>query len=163
MNEKAFSYAKDLRPAFLAHMADRLNALVCRQTKVLLQKAGAQTPVRSVSVMIYLDKNGPSSVADIARSEGQSHQLVTSRTAPLERLGLIKSYDDPQDDRRRLLKLTAKGAKDAARVTRASKDVAASLGKLNDEIGVDLMSVIEAAEQSLLRQPIAERVNSRAA
>jgi DNA-binding MarR family transcriptional regulator len=159
--ERAFSYAPELRAAFIAHMADRLNTLICVQTGEMLKKAGAVTPIRCVSAMIYLLKRGPASLADIADTDGQSHQLVSSRVAPLEELGLVTRTDDPNDARRKLLKLTAKGKADAKLLEKLCRDIASALEDLSSEIGVDLVSALETAEKELARRPIAERLATR--
>ncbi len=136
-------------------MANRLDRLICKQTKRLMSEAGVETPILSMSVIVFLLKNGPGTVADIAQLDGQSHQLITSRTGPLEELGLIEAYADPEDDRRRLLGLTARGRKDAAKALKVSDRIAASFEAMNAELGVDLMSKIESAEQYLSRTPLA--------
>lgn len=155
----AFSYAPELRPAFVAHMASRLDALICAQTKKVLDASGVETPVRSVSIMMRLLRRGPASIADIARIEGQSHQLVSSRVAPLEKAGLVRVKPDSQDERRKLLSLTSKGVADARKVEKICGNIAAAFSDLNKELGVDLMATLEHSEQALQREPIAMRIS----
>lgn len=158
MTSPSFAYLPGLKPAFLAHMASRLDSLICTQTKDLLQAAGAQTPVRSVSALLYLYKKGPSSLADIALADGQSHQLVTSRVVPLEDLALVESTPDPADARRKLLALTEKGYADAKVVEHVCRDIAAAFESLFTEIGCDLTSANEEALRLLSRQPLSDRI-----
>lgn len=160
MSHRAFSYAQNLRPGFLAHMANRLDALICGQTEAMLQDAGVVTPVRSVSTMIYLRKCGPASLADIAAADRQSHQLVSSRVGPLEELGLVTRTIDKNDRRRKLLKLTAKGRADSKIIERVCEQIALGLDHLRHEINLDLMSAIEEAETRLKQMPIELRSNT---
>lgn len=157
MTNRTLPYVGELRPAFLAHAANRLDTLICAQTESMLADAGAATPARSVSAMIYLNRRGPASSADIAAADGQSHQLVSSRIAPLEELGLIARGVDPNDRRRKLLKLTAKGKSDAKIVEGVCKTIARAMESLQGEMGVDLFAAIEEAERNLTRRTISER------
>lgn len=154
---QAFSYAPDLRPGFVAHMANRLDALICAQTKEILEAAEVKTPVHSVSVMLHLLRQGPASIADIARSQERSHQLIVSRVAPLEKSGLVKMETDPEDERRKILSFTRAGAIDARKAERVSLKIAASFTDLHEELGVDLMAFLERAEQLLRQKPLAVR------
>ncbi|WP_109354029.1 MarR family winged helix-turn-helix transcriptional regulator [Sphingorhabdus sp. EL138] len=158
MTNYAFSYAPELRPAFLAHMSARLDALVCFQSKSLLLEAGAITPVLSVSIIVFLSVHGPGTIADIARIDGQSHQLVKSRLRPPEALGLVSAKPDPSDDRKRILSLTAKGRADAKRILAVSQKIAAAVEALQGELKVDLTNAIMHAEKSLMRRPLSERI-----
>lgn len=154
MNDSAFSYATDLRPAFLAHMADRLDRLICGQTKELLIEAKVRTPVTCISIIVFLAKNSTGTIADIARLDGQSHQLIQSRIGPLEKLGLVETQIDPEDSRRRLLVLTKDGQRDAKKVEAACQHVARKLMTMNAELETDLMLLLEKAEQYLARNPL---------
>jgi DNA-binding MarR family transcriptional regulator len=154
MAKHAFSYASDLRPAFLAHMANRLDRLICKQTKELLIEASVEAPVACLSIMVFLSKHGSGTIADVARLDGQSHQLIQSRIAPLEKLGLMGTETDPKDNRRRLMFLTEKGKRDATKIESVSKQVAANFQAMNLELDADLMTLIENAEQYLTRNPL---------
>lgn len=153
----AFSYLADIRPAFLGHMANRLDTLIGKQSKVMLADAGAKSPGRSASVILFLLKHGEASIADMARSDGQSHQLVASRIGPLEKLGLLTTEIDTQDERRKICRLTSEGQEDAKIVEQVVRKIAQGLAALNQEIGFDLMDAIEKAEKSLSRFPLHER------
>ncbi|GAB5489323.1 MAG: hypothetical protein Pars2KO_28930 [Parasphingorhabdus sp.] len=154
MTTTAFSYATELRPAFLAHMADRLDRLICNQTKELLIVNKVKAPVTCLSIMIFLLKNRSGAISDIARLDGQSHQLIQSRIGPLEKLGLVETRIDAKDSRRRLLILTAEGTRDAKKVEAVSRQVASKLKIMNAELETDLMLLIEKAERYLTRNPL---------
>jgi len=154
MTQQAFAYAVDIRPAFLAHMANRLDRLICKQTKDLLEEAGLTAPVTCLSILIFLKKHGSGAIADIAKVDGQSHQLIQSRISPLEKLGLVESELDAIDSRRRNLKLTALGIGEAGKAEVISKQIAEKIAEMNAVLDADLMSLLEKAESYLTRNPL---------
>lgn len=153
----ALPYLGDLRPAFLAHLADRLNEDICAQTAIIAAEDGISAPIRTHSALLFLYKCGPASVSDIAQSDGQSHQLVTQRLAPLEKLNLIERFDDPEDGRRRPFRLTPAGEREARRVETLMKKLAAAFEQLFRDIGVDLIDLLDSARDQIRRVPLNER------
>ncbi|MCB1635557.1 MAG: hypothetical protein KDI51_13260, partial [Xanthomonadales bacterium] len=81
------NFLGDLRPGFVAHLGERLVEAICAETQRFADSAGILAPVKTHSALLYLLIQGPASLVEIARSDGQSHQLVASRLAPLEKLG----------------------------------------------------------------------------
>ena len=150
-------YLNDLRSAFVAHLADRLSDEICRESAKLSQAMGVIAPEKTHSAMLYLAKRGPATLAEIARSDGQSHQLLAARLAPLEKLKLIERFDDPADGRRRPYRLTKRGREDAAVIEAVSSDLAQVMDAFFRESGVNLITVLEDAIERLRRRPITER------
>jgi DNA-binding MarR family transcriptional regulator len=61
------------------------------------------------SVLGRLDRHGPCSIGDLAVAERVRPQSMTQIVADLEADGLIERRADPNDGRRTLVELTAKG------------------------------------------------------
>jgi DNA-binding MarR family transcriptional regulator len=139
------SFLGDLRPGFVAHLAERLVDAICAETQRFADAAGIVAPVKTHSALLYLLIQGPASLAEIARSDGQSHQLVASRLAPLEALGLIERFADPGDLRRKPYKLTAAGQDEAAKVRAAIAAHAQAQRELARETGLDLVALLDQA------------------
>jgi DNA-binding MarR family transcriptional regulator len=135
----------DLRPGFVAHLAERLVDAICTETQRFADAAGIVAPVKTHSALLYLLICGPASLVEIARSDGQSHQLAASRLAPLEALGLIERSTDPNDLRRKPYKLTEAGHEEAAKVRSAIAAHAQAQRELARETGLDLMAVLDRA------------------
>lgn len=135
----------DLRPGFVAHLAERLVDAICTETQRFADEAGIVAPVKTHSALLYLLIRGPASLVEIARSDGQSHQLVASRLAPLEALGLVERLADPDDLRRKPYKLTEAGQDEAAKVRSAISAHAEAQRELARETGLDLMAVLDRA------------------
>lgn len=157
MSTSALSYLGDLRPAFVAHLADRLSHQIGKESAELTARAGVMAPERTHSVMLFLAAHPPATLAEIARIDGQPHQLLAARMAPLEHLGLIERTEDPADRRRRPYRLTELGKEDAARIERAAREIAGAMGGLFEEMEVDLIAVLDEAIERLRRVPLVER------
>lgn len=151
-------YLDELRPAFVAHIADRLNNVICEETQAYADRIGIRTPVKSHSAILFLHKRGPASLSEIARCDGQSHQLLAARLDPLESLGLIERFEDPEDRRRRPYRLTRSGREEAKRVEAAAVVGAEAMRRLFQEIDEDLIAALEKAIERLRVQPFGERM-----
>jgi len=139
------SFLGDLRPGFVAHLAERLVDAICAETQRFADAAGIVAPVKTHSALLYLLIRGPASLVEIARSDGQSHQLVASRLAPLEALGLVERMADPDDLRRKPYRLTEAGRDEAAKVRAAIAAHAAAQRELARETGLDLVALLDRA------------------
>lgn len=151
----------DLRHAFVAHLADRLSAQICTETSAMFSARGIEAPVRSASVLLFLLKSGSATLAEMARTDGQSHQLLATRLAPLEAMGLIERSSDPADGRRRPYVLTARGAAEARRVETACKDIATAMEDLFRELDVNLVETLDRSIDAVRRKPLEARTQSR--
>ena len=69
--------------------------------------AGDLTPSQ-ISVLVHLDRAGPTTVSALARLESVRPQSMGATVASLEGLGLVKGSPDPSDGRQTILSLTSK-------------------------------------------------------
>ena len=95
--------------ALLGKRAEDLSNLIEQQTQPIFDSLGIIVPIKSCSTLLCLQKIEQASLADIARSLEQSHQLVKQKLPKLIKLGLIKQRPDKDDRRRTLYSLTTKG------------------------------------------------------
>ena len=88
-------------------LAQDVRALVGRLKRRLRDQAhvGDLTPSQ-VSVLLRLEKYGPSTASGLARAEGMRPQSMASVIAALEGAGLLSGAPDPDDGRQTLLSLT---------------------------------------------------------
>lgn len=154
----SFPYDHPLSGAFLANKLDRLADLIADQGEALLGDAGLEMPSRTVSLLLLVGDHRKLSAADAAALLGHPHQLVTQRTELLIGLGLIERKDDPADDRRKVLMLSAKGKGQYARLRTRLSEAADAFGALFDEIGCDLAAMAVKAQAALERKPLRERI-----
>jgi DNA-binding MarR family transcriptional regulator len=139
------SFLGELRSGFVAHLAERLVEAICVETQRFADAAGIVAPVKTHSALLFLLIHGPASLVEIARSDGQSHQLVASRLAPLEALGLVERIADPADLRRKPYKLTTTGLEEAEKVRAAIAAHARAQQELARETGLDLVALLDRA------------------
>lgn len=156
---KPFFYHYEYRAAFLAGMAGRLRDQICFEAEEIFQSHTMSTPVSDVSFMLFLNENGPSSIADIARAQDYSHQRVTLRINGLEKLELVKKVADPDDQRRKSIALTAKGNQEMEFMERMYTQTSVAIEDLFNEVGVDLMEKIDEVLSALKRKPLVDRLD----
>jgi len=67
--------------------------------------AGDLTPSQT-SVLMHLDREGPTTVTTLARTEGVRSQSMGATVAVLEAAGLVAGLPDPKDGRQTILSLS---------------------------------------------------------
>ena len=92
-----------------------------------------------------------------AGSEYYTYYLAKALQARGHDLHLLTTEIDPQDERRKICRLTLAGREDAKIVEKVGREIANALVQIDQEIGVDLMDAMEKAEKSLSRIPLQER------
>ncbi|HEY3638174.1 MAG TPA: MarR family transcriptional regulator [Rhizomicrobium sp.] len=152
------AYLGELRPAFVAHLADRLNNVIWGETQIYSDRMGIKAPLKSHSAILFLLRHGPASLSEIARLDGQSHQLLASRFDPLERMGFIERFTDPNDARRTPYRLTKAGREQARRIEAAITAKAEAMRRLFKEMDMDLIAVLEDALERLRVRPLGQRI-----
>jgi DNA-binding MarR family transcriptional regulator len=78
--------------------------------RVRAAAASHELSLTESAVMSRLDKNGPATIADLARAESMKPQSMGTTVAALEEMGLVERKPHPTDGRQVNIELTAKGA-----------------------------------------------------
>jgi DNA-binding MarR family transcriptional regulator len=88
-------------------LAVDLSALIGKLKRTLRGQASAGdlTPSQT-AVLLHLDRNGPTTVTALARTEGVRSQSMGATIAVLEAAGMISGSPDPKDGRQTILSLT---------------------------------------------------------
>ena len=88
-------------------LAQDLRGLVGKLKRRLREQAdaGDLTPSQT-SVLLRLDKDGPTTTSSLARAEGMRPQSMGTVIAALEGAGLVSGTPDPKDGRQTILSLT---------------------------------------------------------
>jgi DNA-binding MarR family transcriptional regulator len=88
-------------------LADELADLFGKlKRKLRAQASGGDLTPSQVSVLMHLDRAGPTTVSALARLEGVRPQSMGATVASLEDLRLVKGAPDPSDGRQTILSLT---------------------------------------------------------
>jgi len=101
------SRQKEREAALAATLAGDLRALVGKLKRRLREQANAGdlTPSQ-VSVLLRLEREGPTTMSSLARAEGMRPQSMGSAVALLEAAGFVSGAPDPNDGRQTILSLT---------------------------------------------------------
>ncbi|MFT7043065.1 MAG: DNA-binding MarR family transcriptional regulator [Candidatus Azotimanducaceae bacterium] len=118
-----------------------------------------ETPVNDVSYMLYLQQSGPSSIAELAHAQDYSRQRIALRIDLLEKKGLVTKVADNNDQRRKLIKLTAKGKKEMIFVRKIYAGTSKATEHLFEEIDVDLMDKISDVLAALKKRSLLDRLH----
>jgi DNA-binding MarR family transcriptional regulator len=88
-------------------LAEELRAVFGKLKRRMREQAnpGDLTPSQ-ISVLIRLEKDGPTTVSNLARAEGMRPQSMGAAIASLEEAGLVTGAPDPSDGRQTILSLT---------------------------------------------------------
>lgn len=140
--------------AHLRRLSERLD----RDANQVYTQLGVPFEQRWMGVLDLLVRVGPRSVSEIAHDLKISHPSVSQTRSSLIASKLLAERADPNDGRRRVLYLTAKGE----RLVEKLKPVWAALEQagrdLNEEAG-NIVLLLERLETALDRQSILDRVN----
>lgn len=160
MNDDDF--VRSLGPAFLPHMLRRLSDLMVDGGTEWTNRNPAVPPLRTHSTMFALEEKGQLSVTQLATLLRQSHPLALQWVGALEKRGLVERHSDPEDRRRTMLGLTAKGdsAMPAIHHARAVNEQVSRC--LTQELGDDLWDSLRRAEALLRERPYIARMTSAA-
>jgi len=107
--------------AALALAADLRTVLGQLKRHLRAQAGVGDLTLSQTSVLGRLDRDGPSTVTGLARTEGMRPQSMGAIVSALENAGLIRGSPDPKDGRQTLFSLTP-DCEELIRVSRAAKE-----------------------------------------
>ena len=154
---------KSLLPAFVGARIQTLSDLIIEQGGAMLESKGLRTNARSVSIVLALHQYGPLPLTKLAERLNQVHQLTAQRLSYIEKAGLVQRKQDPNDARRSVLHLTAKGRKEAELLIAVLEEASTAFTALFDEIGCDLLTATNSAINALQTRPLLARMSNTAA
>lgn len=143
--------------SFIGKLADDLGNLIYVQIKPIYDSLGIVVPVKSCSIIHYLNVSSGASLADLAKSLNQSHQLVKQKLPKLLKMELIQVRNDPNDRRRQIYSLTTAGKKQAQLLN--DNPLEKVYADLSRELNTDLFAVLDAAINGLKSKDLLTRYN----
>tara|TARA_R110002096_G_scaffold17030_14_gene58647 strand:- start:1357 stop:1830 length:474 start_codon:yes stop_codon:yes gene_type:complete len=147
----------DSRAAFALRVR-QASADLYEQMDECLQAHGLILPAYTTSLVQTLHHVGPQSVAALADELDLSHQLASQRLKWLVNEGLVEIGDDPDDRRRRQVKLTAAGKREAQKLQAFLPMLERAYSDVFDEIGVDLHRGLIEARTALQTRSLLARM-----
>ncbi|WP_265587707.1 MarR family winged helix-turn-helix transcriptional regulator [Sphingomicrobium arenosum] len=134
----------------------RLSERIDREADAIYRDLGVTFSQRWFGIVNQLRLLGQATVGDIAARLGITHASVSETRRALERAGLIEGVADPEDARRRLLRLTAEGEAVVRRLAPTWEADQRATAALVAEVP-GLMAAIDALEDALDRQSLQGR------
>jgi DNA-binding MarR family transcriptional regulator/GNAT superfamily N-acetyltransferase len=121
--------------------------------------AGVDLPSRCFPILFLLRDHGRLGISELAQKLGQTHPAVSQMSRKLLRHRVVRESPDPEDDRRRLLSLSARGRAVMARLEPLWKAIAAAAADL--ELDHPFSQHLTAIDRALEARGFAARIRSR--
>ncbi len=136
----------------------RLSERLDRDANQVYSQLGVPFEQRWMGLLDLLVRCGPRSVSEIAHDLNISHPSVSQTRSSLIASKLLAEHADPNDGRRRVLYLTAKGERLIERLKPVWAALEQAGQELNEEAG-NIVVLLRRLETALDRQSILDRVN----
>lgn len=144
--------------SFTPKLAWDFAATMEKQAAPVYQQFGLIIPVITSSTLCFIAEHKKSSLLEIARALGTTHQLAAQRVKILLQLELISADKDPDDKRRTNYTLTAKGVKQNELLDKYLLQAEQAFIELNQELELDLMLVLEQVNSCFAKRSLLERM-----
>lgn len=141
------------------HLINRLKRSLDRltlDTHKVYQQVGSKFEPRWFPIFMYLHDQGPSAVKDIAHGLGVTHPAVTQIANELTSKGLVATYRDTKDRRKRVLALTVQGKQIYAETEPLWRQLDRAIHDLIRAVSPDLNTLIDTLPQfgTSIKRPI---------
>lgn len=153
-----------LRELALATRLKRLSDRLFRDVSLVYRELHVRFEARWFPLMTALGEGSGKSMAEVARELGLTHPAVVQLAREMRAAGLVRIERDADDERRRPLALTARGAELARLLAPVWDEIRSANADLLDELrrdGHDLLAALEAAERLLAGRSMHDRVTER--
>jgi len=157
MSNETRARAGALGGATIGARLRRLSERIDRDANQVYADLGIRFEQRWMGVLDLLDRRGAMSVKSLATELRISHPSVSQTRASLLAASLVIEDEDPEDGRRRILRLGAKGRELVERLRPVWSALEAAGEALDREAG-DLVEALARLEAALDRRSIAGRV-----
>jgi DNA-binding MarR family transcriptional regulator len=97
------------RKSFETAVIDFTQAIGLLVRRLRAAAASHELSLTEAAVLSRLDRDGPTSIADLARAEAVKPQSMGATIVALEEMGLVERKPHPTDRRQMNIELTAKG------------------------------------------------------
>lgn len=152
-------FLKELGNLAIASRLKRLTDRFLQGGSEAYRTLGIDFEPRWFTLFSFLSAQGsPLSIQEIADALKVSHPAVIQTSQMLIKKGLIKSLEDENDRRKRLLAITPKGRDLAASLAPVWNCFQSAVAELFDELGVDMLDVIQKVESALDEKDMGERI-----
>ncbi|MDI7860836.1 MarR family transcriptional regulator [Rhizobiaceae bacterium n13] len=149
---------RDLGFLCLGSRFRRIGERLQADTQQIIEERGVSLQAGQYPFLAALDLSGPLSIGELAQTVGITQPGATRTVAQLLELGFVDMQPSEEDQRRRLVSLTAKGQ---ALVDYSRRSVwpviAAAVGDLCGDLDGPLLEQLATIEDRLAEAPLARR------
>lgn len=136
----------------------RLSERLLRDASQIYEREDIRFEARWFPVFYLLWRQSPLAVTAIAQRLHLSHPAVNQVAGAMAKAGLLTSSRDAEDDRRRLLALSAEGKELAKKLQPIWRDIREATAEVLSLKGVDFLDAIARVEKSLDEMSVYDRV-----
>jgi DNA-binding MarR family transcriptional regulator len=141
------------RKNFETEVSELIQAVGLLVRRVRVAAASHELSLTESAVMARLAKNGPATIADLARAESMKPQSMGTTVAALEEMGMVERKPHPTDGRQLNIQLTPKGSAVRNRARNAKRAwLANAIAQLNEREQKTLFSAGEIIKQMVERE-----------
>ena len=120
---------------------------------------GVELPSRCFPILFLLRDQGRLGISELAVLLGQTHPAVSQMSRKLLQHHVVKEWPDPNDDRRRLLGLSRRGAAMMRRLAPVWTGIIAAVAEL--DAAQPLSAALTGIDRALTRRGFAARIQSQ--
>ena len=151
-------YIRQLGPVVLDHRFRRISESLLRVAEEIYEARGLEFRGRWASTYQLLYSEGPLAVGQIAERLRLTHPGVIGIADEMLAAEIVGAMSDPDDARRRMLALTARGRRMSGDLFRIWTELGKAQRKRFTEAGCDIMTVLEKVEDGLSERGLSAEV-----
>jgi DNA-binding MarR family transcriptional regulator/N-acetylglutamate synthase-like GNAT family acetyltransferase len=155
------SYIKQLGAVAIASRLRGIYDILIRDAVRIYNEENVDFEPRWFTLVMLLKERGSLSVMEVAKTLNMTHPAVNQISNALEKKGLIRSYADQEDKRRRILKLSTKGIKLIDSLSPLWEQIEIAVTDLIYEVRPDLLDILSELENALERKSIYSRIKAQ--
>ena len=155
------SYIKQLGAVAIASRLRGIYDILIRDAVRIYNEENVDFEPRWFTLVMLLKDRGKLSVMEIAKTLNMTHPAVNQISNALEKKGLISSYADQEDKRRRILKLSTKGLKLIDSLSPLWEQIEIAVTDLIYEVRPDFLDILSELEYALERKSIYSRIRDQ--
>ena len=152
---------RELGELALSNRLKRLSDRLMQDGIRIYRDAGVEFEPRWFPLYYYLIVQGPSAVMDIAKGLGIGHPAVSQVAKEMIAAGLLASYKDARDKRKRLLAMTMKGRGLLPEMQIIWDDIRAALEEIVQEPQTHFLEILTTVEREMEKRSFHERFLTR--
>jgi DNA-binding MarR family transcriptional regulator len=152
---------KDLGTLAFASRLRRLSDRLMRDVAKLYKDHETEFQPRWFPVAYLLKNVSSLSITDLADKLGMTHPAIIQISDQMLAQNLLLSKKDKDDERRRLLSLSAKGKKTVLKLEGLWREISKCTQEVIDQSGVDMLAAISIMEDELNKNNMYDRITEK--